>query len=140
MIKVDFYDLDIICKYKYVVLVAKYNDKLVLVKHKNKDTWEIPGGHIEKNETPLEAAKRELYEETGAIDYKINPIATYSVTIDDSISYGQLFYIEIFEFDNLPNFEIEKIEFFDNLPKNLTYPDIQPILLDFVEKNIERNI
>ncbi|TDT67417.1 8-oxo-dGTP diphosphatase [Hypnocyclicus thermotrophus] len=139
MVKIDFYDLDIICKYKYVVLVAKYNKKLVLVKHKNRESWEIPGGHIEKNETPLEAAKREIYEETGAIKYNITPIATYSVTIKNIIDYGQLFFVEIFEFDNLPNFEIEKINLFDSLPKNLTYPDIQPILFDFVEKNIERN-
>ena len=28
--------------------------------------WDIPGGHVEKGETPAETAHRELYEETGA--------------------------------------------------------------------------
>lgn len=35
--------------------------------------------HREENENILETAKRELYEETGAIDFKIKPICVYSV-------------------------------------------------------------
>ncbi len=30
-----------------------------------KHSWDIPKGHVEKGEDPLEAALRELYEETG---------------------------------------------------------------------------
>jgi len=30
-----------------------------------RNTWESVGGHIETGESPLEAEKRELYEETG---------------------------------------------------------------------------
>ena len=41
--------------------------------HKERDTWESPGGHIDEGETPLEAAERELYEETGAIDFDFKP-------------------------------------------------------------------
>lgn len=49
-----------------VVIVSEYKGKWIFCKQKNKDTWELPGGKIEKEETPLAAAKRELYEETGA--------------------------------------------------------------------------
>ncbi len=39
--------------------------KILLIKHKKNGRWTQPGGHIEGNETPEEAALREVYEETG---------------------------------------------------------------------------
>lgn len=39
--------------------------KILLVKHSDYDKWLQPGGHIELDETPEEAAIREVYEETG---------------------------------------------------------------------------
>ncbi len=39
--------------------------KFLLVKHKKMGTWVQPGGHVELNEDPEEAAIREVYEETG---------------------------------------------------------------------------
>ncbi len=42
-----------------------YNDKLVFVWHEKLNSWLPPGGHVEPNEAPHEAAIREIYEETG---------------------------------------------------------------------------
>ena len=39
--------------------------KILLVKHKKYGKWVQPGGHIEHNEFPEEAAVREVFEETG---------------------------------------------------------------------------
>jgi len=39
--------------------------KILLVKHKKYGKWVQPGGHIEHDEFPEEAAIREAYEETG---------------------------------------------------------------------------
>lgn len=39
--------------------------KILLVHHKKLHKWVQPGGHIEDNETPEEAAVREAFEETG---------------------------------------------------------------------------
>lgn len=40
-------------------------EKFLLVKHKKLGKWVQPGGHIELNEDPEEAAIRETFEETG---------------------------------------------------------------------------
>lgn len=61
------YELNELKEYKYVVILSKYQGKILLSRHKKRDTWETQGGHIEKGETPMEAAKRELYEESGAV-------------------------------------------------------------------------
>lgn len=40
-------------------------DQVLLIKHPKLKKWLPPGGHIEKNETPPQAARREVEEETG---------------------------------------------------------------------------
>lgn len=47
-----------------VFVIDKREKKILLVKHKKFGKWVQPGGHIEDNETPEEAALREVYEET----------------------------------------------------------------------------
>ncbi len=42
-----------------------FKQKTLLLKHPKLEKWLPPGGHIEKNETPPCAAKREVKEETG---------------------------------------------------------------------------
>ena len=37
----------------------------VLLRHRKIDLWMQPGGHIDRGETPWEAARREIVEETG---------------------------------------------------------------------------
>lgn len=41
------------------------DDKVLLIHHRKLQKWLPPGGHIDPNETPSEAAKREAFEETG---------------------------------------------------------------------------
>ena len=46
-------------------IIDPYTKKILLMKHKKNGRWTQPGGHMEGNETPEEAALREVYEETG---------------------------------------------------------------------------
>lgn len=48
-----------------VYVIDPMTKKILLVKHKKFNKWVQPGGHIEDEETPEEAALREVYEETG---------------------------------------------------------------------------
>jgi ADP-ribose pyrophosphatase len=59
------------CKDAVIVLAITTDDKIVMVKQYrptlNRYALELPAGSIEEGESPLAAAKRELYEETGFI-------------------------------------------------------------------------
>ncbi|WP_274654646.1 NUDIX domain-containing protein [Paenibacillus humicola] len=46
--------------------VLAFRDHELLLTNLTDRGWDIPGGHIEPGETPFEAMKRELFEETGA--------------------------------------------------------------------------
>lgn len=126
---------------KFAVIVSKLNNKFVYVRHKERNTWEVPGGHRELNEAIDTTAERELKEETGAIKFNIRPICDYlcDYSIEEKktdSSYGRLYYAEIEKLGKLPDFEIEEVKLFDNMPDALTYPEIQPILIDKVLKEI----
>ena len=126
---------------RFAVIIAKYNGKLVFCKHKERDTYEIPGGHREKEETIEETARRELFEETGATGFVLKPICIYSVIGKNRVNesgketFGMLFFAEIETFEHELHSEIESIKLFDEIPDKLTYPDIQPILInEFVRR------
>lgn len=135
MLKVNFYNSIDDGLLKFVVIISKYHEKWVFCKHRERSTYEFPGGHRDNGEDILAAAKRELYEETGAVEYAIKPICVYSVIGNDGVVenkveiFGMLYYADITKFEELPNYEMEKIEFFHSLPDNWTYPKIHPQLL-----------
>ena len=135
MLEVNFYDCIDDELLKFAVIISKTNGKWVFCKHKERETYEIPGGHRENGESILDTAKRELREETGAIDFAIKPICVYSVkgktrvSNDNEENFGMLFIADIFSFEDLHS-EIENILITDNLVDNWTYPLIQPKLIE----------
>lgn len=136
MIEVKFYDNIDDTLLKFAVIISKTNGKWVFCKHKERDTYEVPGGHREQDERILDTAKRELREETGAIDFTIKPICVYSVkgrtrvneSMDDE-TFGMLYIAEIFTFEEIHS-EIERVIITDQLVENWTYPLIQPKLIE----------
>lgn len=49
----------------YVLVALWRGGRLLLVRVRRRDCWELPGGGIDPGETPREAAARELWEEAG---------------------------------------------------------------------------
>lgn len=134
MIKVNFYDSVEDSLLKFAVIVSRHDGKWVFCKHKNRNTFECPGGHREPNECILDTAKRELWEETGAAEYSLTPICVYSVVRDNLETCGMLYFADIHSFESLPQSEIEKVVIFDDLPSEWTYPLIQPWLVEKVKQ------
>ncbi len=131
MTEVRFYEPSFVpdSRLTYSVISARYNGRWIFVRHQDRTTLEIAGGHIERNETPGEAAGRELMEETGALKFELECVATYSVEKEGKTDYGRLYLAEVFELGKVPDVsEIAEVVILDQLPDNLTYPDIQPAL------------
>lgn len=136
MLEVKFYDNVDDRLLKFAVIIAKSNGQWVFCKHKDRNTYEVPGGHREKDEQILDTAKRELKEETGAIDFTIKPICVYSVKGKTRVNenpndetFGMLYFADIHSFEEIHS-EIEKIILMDDLVKDWTYPLIQPKLIE----------
>ena len=98
---------------KYAVIVARFQGKWIFCRHKEG-----------------EAASRELWEETGAVSAKIEPVCVYGF-----YDLGMLFFAEVHELGPIPDAsEIREITFCDSLPEELTYPHIQPALFERVKQ------
>ena len=138
LMKIKFYEEVDDEKLLFAVIVAKYKEQWVFCKHKQRNSYELCGGHREANESSLDCARREFYEESGAKEYQLIPLCVYSClgktrvkeSSDEHETFGMLYYAEVYDFDELPESEIQEIAFFTDVKKipEWTYPQIQPIL------------
>jgi len=141
--KIKMHPLNSLGDYIYADIVSLFKDKWVFSKHKERSTWETQGGHIEDGEKPLETAKRELYEEAGAVDFDIEPMCDYELTGffngRDISGNGQVFFANIHTFSEIPCYsEMEKICLSDTLPDNLTYPVLNDLFQIAVKKQLQQ--
>ena len=137
-IKVKFYDAVDDSLYKFAVIIARMDGKWIFCKHKERDTYEVPGGHREPGEAIDATARRELYEETGAVEFDIVPVCAYSVTARDNFdgqeTFGKLYCADVRRVEGELHSEIERIIVTPELPENWTYPLIQPKLLEEAQR------
>ncbi len=119
---------------QYVVMGAQHKGMWLFVRHQERDTWEIPGGHLEDGETPAQAARRELYEETGAKTLDLVTVCDYAVERAGQRSWGRLFAAHVHELVALPQSEIAEVRGALDLPHDLTYPTIQPTLFRWLQE------
>ena len=81
---------------KHVWVICKYNDKWLLTDHQRRG-YEFPGGKVEEGESPEQAAKREVLEETGGNVSTIHYLGQYRVTGRDKIIVKNIYFAEINE-------------------------------------------
>ena len=142
-VSVDFHNIGSVADEHlgYAVVMAHEEGKWLICRHRERTTWEIPGGHREAGEDIEQTAKRELYEQTGATEAELTPVEVYSFTRDDgATSYGMLFLARVRLRGELPeSSEMREVKAVHLLPKDLTYPDIQPKLFSRVQYRLNIN-
>tara|TARA_B100002052_G_scaffold92097_1_gene84782 strand:+ start:514 stop:939 length:426 start_codon:yes stop_codon:yes gene_type:complete len=82
-------------------IVLGIDKKFVLV-NQNHDSWSLPKGHIDPGENALDAAKREIYEESGIKKLKfvkkLGHYERYKIGLDGKDDYSELKRIHLFLF------------------------------------------
>ena len=139
-LKCTIHPLDSLGDYIYVVICTFYKDRIILSRQKKKQTWETQGGHIEEGESPIETARRELFEESGIRDAAIIPVCDYYGYDATSHANGMVFAAIVHELGSLPNSEMAEVKTFDHFPEELSYPFVTPVLFEECRKRIKRSL
>ncbi|WP_164668296.1 RNA deprotection pyrophosphohydrolase [Virgibacillus doumboii] len=93
-VKLSFEDHPFSKKPKHVWVICKYKGNWLLTKHKDRGL-EFPGGKVEKGEAALEAAIREVMEETGGTIEHINYVGQYIVAGKGGTIIKNVYFAEI---------------------------------------------
>ena len=113
----------------------RYKDSYLLVHHRNRQSWELPGGHIEDGESPRDCAIRELFEETCQTVNNLNfrAVMKYHNPSKDRYYYGTLYSGELSS--PVPfraNDEISQITFWDGKTDIGYVDEIDVAVLDII--------
>ena len=138
MVTLKFHDAAAESLPRIAIIIAKAGGKWILCKNRARGRYELPGGHRESGESILETAKRELREETGAVEFTIRPVCAYSVIAPEDFggeeTFGMLYYAEVTALDPTLHHEIESILLADEPPQNWSYPLIYPRLIEEAQR------
>ncbi len=122
---------------KHVLVICRYDGKWLLTNHKERGL-EFPGGKVEAGEPLMEAAKRELYEETGAIVDSLTYIGQYEVDCKGVSFYKNIYFGHVKRFEERPHyFETNGPVFLQQFPKNIHLdPNFSYIMKDDLLPNV----
>ncbi|GIN60037.1 putative 8-oxo-dGTP diphosphatase YtkD [Robertmurraya siralis] len=88
---------------RHVLVICEYQNEWLLTKHPVRGL-EFPGGKVEPGESIEEAAKREVYEETGAKLESLQLIGEYEIENDTETFVKAIFYGKISHLEKRPHF------------------------------------
>lgn len=109
-------------------IILDQENRALLCHRRDFDLWNLPGGHVEKYESPSEAVVREIKEETG-VDARIQRLSgVYSKPDVNQIIF--VFICQIIGGEFTLTDEADKIQFYniDKLPKKISPNHVERIM------------
>ena len=120
---------DVLSPVTYVVIAARYDGGWLFVRNRKRGGYELPAGHPDEGEDSVEAAVRELMEETGALGFAMEPVTWYSVDTGSGKQFGRLFLAHVDTIGEIVDKnEIEGVRVFRRLPHDLSLPEVMTFL------------
>ena len=131
------------------VIVENGEGKILLQKRKDNHCWGYAGGSVELDENVEDAAKRELFEETGLVANSIELFGVFSgkemhyiYPNGDEVSNIDIVYIcKDFSGElKMQETEVEELKFFDvgHLPDQIS-PPVKPALEKWIKESMVQN-
>ena len=130
------------------VIVENEKGEILLELRKDNNCWAYPGGAVELDEIVEDAAKRELYEETGIIAENLELFGVFSgkdlhyiYPNGDEVSNIDIVYICRASYTGelkMQKDEVLDLKFFPvtALPENISPPVVRP-LKQYIEKRVQ---
>ena len=117
------------------VYVENNEGKFLVVKPTYHNNWDIPSGHVDKNESPDNAAKRELLEETGL---KIDHLEHKASVFQPMASTVQVLYAG--KLDHTPACQPDNIEIAEIRWVSRDEVDLNPYAREALEVILDRKV
>lgn len=111
--------------------LIRKNGEILLIYRKDEEQWEVPGGKVEEDESPTEAAVREAKEETGIEIELDKPFYSGEFQKDGEIFLWHCYLARLTQGNPEPSEDIiEKVEWFD--PSDLSDLELAPNLVQIL--------
>jgi 8-oxo-dGTP diphosphatase len=105
----------------YGIIFNSTKTEVLLIKRRDIPVWVLPGGGLDKRETPEEGAMREVLEETGFKSSIVKKVAEY-IPVNKMTQFSHLFECQIMSGSMKTGAETKDVRFF---PLN-ALPDLPP--------------
>ena len=106
--------------HKSVLVFIRNGNEWLMVKNKFR-SWEFPGGHKENEETVIETAQREAFEEAGVDIKNVSYVGYYRLPDGHTTA---IVTAEVEKMHEIPSdFETEERKFVSSFPEKLSFND-----------------
>ncbi|WP_100373842.1 RNA deprotection pyrophosphohydrolase [Bacillus sp. FJAT-45037] len=104
---------------RHVWVICRYENGWLLTKHRKRGL-EFPGGKVEGNEQPEDAAVREVMEETGGVVASVTFIGQYEVHSKNELIHKNIYFAQVKSLIEKENYmETDGPIILNTLPSNI---------------------